>query len=101
MVVDVLDGVGSTMDQDPNTHVCGYYYLPNAHSGDVATTMKDLQSVRVQVYKLNQAVTVPGVHRFGNFNQNATGLPAPPPCTSTVDAAGLPGAAVRDRRRRR
>ena len=29
------------------------------------------------------AVTVPGVHRFGNFNQNAPGLPAPPTCTST------------------
>ena len=83
VVVAVLDGVGSTMDQDPNIPACGFYYLPNAHSGDVATTLKDLQSVRVQVYKLNQAVTVPGVHRFGNFNQNAPGLPAPPPCTST------------------
>ena len=57
-------------------NVCGYYYLPNAHSGDVAATLKDLQFVRVQVYKLNQAVTVAGVHRFGNFNQNAPGLPA-------------------------
>jgi hypothetical protein len=84
VVVDTLDNVGSSMDQDPNVSVCGYYYLPNAHSGDVATTMKDLQSVGVQVYKLNQAVTVPGVHRFGNFNQNATGLPAPPTCTSYV-----------------
>ena len=83
VVIDVLDGVGSTMDQDPNTPVCGYFFLPNAHSGDVATTLKDLQSVRVQVYKLNSAVTVPGVHRFGNFNQNAPGLPAPPTCTST------------------
>src|SRR5262249_59949428 len=42
-----------------------------------------LQSVGVEVYKLNSAVTVPGVHRFGNFNQNAPGLPAPPNCTST------------------
>ncbi len=83
VAIDVLDGVGSTMDQDPNTPVCGFYYLPNAHSGDVATTLKDLQSVNVQVYKLDQAVTVAGVHRFGNFNQNAPGLPAPPACTST------------------
>ena len=83
VAIDVLDNVGSTMDQDPNTPVCGYFFLPNAHSGDVATTLKDLQSVRVQVYKLNSAVTVPGVHRFGNFNQNAPGLPAPPTCTST------------------
>ena len=28
-------------------------------------------------------MTLPGVHRFGNFNQNAPGLPAPPTCTST------------------
>jgi hypothetical protein len=83
VAIDVLDGVGSTMDQDPNTPVCGFFFLPNAHSGDVATTLKDLQSVRVQVYKLNSSVTVAGVHRFGNFNQNAPGLPAPPTCTST------------------
>jgi hypothetical protein len=36
------------MDQDPNVNACGYFYLPNAHSGDVATTMKDLQSVGVR-----------------------------------------------------
>ncbi len=83
VVVDTLDNVGSTMDQDPNVNVCGYFYLPNAHSGDVAATLKELQFVRVQVYRLNQAVTLAGVHRFGNFNVNAPGLPAPPPCTST------------------
>jgi hypothetical protein len=83
VAIDVLDGVGSTMDQDPNTPVCGFYYLPNAHSGDVAATLKDLQSVRVKVYRLDAPVTVAGVHRFGNFNQNAPGLPAPPTCTST------------------
>ncbi len=76
-VIDVLDGVGSTMDQDPNTKVCGYFYLPNGHSGDVAATMKELQLVNVHVYKLNQPVTLPGVHRFGNFNSNAPGLPPP------------------------
>ena len=46
VAIDVLDDVGSTMDQDPNTPVCGYFFLPDAHSGDVATTLKDLQSVR-------------------------------------------------------
>jgi hypothetical protein len=106
VVVDVLDGVGSSMDQDPNVNVCGYYYLPNAHSGDVATTMKDLQSVGVRVYKLNQAVTVQGVHRFGNFNQNAPGLPAPPTCTSMImppdcPARRSPRRLRRSRRRRR
>ena len=92
VVVDVLDGVGSTMDQDPNTPVCGFFYLPNAHSGDVATTLKDLQSVRVRVYKLDSAVTVAGVHRFGNFNQDAPGLPAPPTCTSTEQPPVCPPA---------
>ena len=83
--------------QNPNTPVCGYFFLPNAHSGDVATTLKDLQPVGVQVYKLNSAVTLPGVHRFGNFNQNAPGLPAPPACTSTE----MPPVARRRRSRRR
>jgi len=78
-VVDLLDigPSGQFMDQDPNVDVCGYFYLPNGHSGDVAATLKELQLVNVHVYKLNQPVTIAGVHRFGNFNANAPGLPAP------------------------
>ena len=58
--------------------MCGYYFLPNQHSGDVASTIQELQLVDVNVYKFSAAVTVPGVHRFGNFNINAVqGGPSP------------------------
>ena len=53
----------STIDQNPNTNVCGYYYLPDGHAGDVAQTIKDLQFVGVSVDRLNSPVTVPGVAR--------------------------------------
>ena len=76
--IDQFEVGQSTIDQNPNVKVCGYYYLPNAHSGDVASTLKELQSVGVRAYTLGSAVSVPGVHRFGNFNINAVaGGPSP------------------------
>ena len=44
--VDLLEIGQSEIDQNPNVNVCGYYYLPNAHSGDVATTIKELSRRR-------------------------------------------------------
>ncbi len=70
-VVDQYEIGQSTIDQEPNVTVCGYYYLPGDHSGDVAQTIKDLQYVGVQVYRLDRAVTVTGAHAFGDFNVNA------------------------------
>ena len=48
------------IDQNPNVDVCGYYYLPGAHSGDVAQTIKDLEAVGVNVYRLDSAVNGQG-----------------------------------------
>ena len=68
----VRDRPERTVQQNPNMDVCGYYFLPNAHSGDVATTIKDLQLVGVNVYRLDaRRPSIAGVHRFGNFNINA------------------------------
>jgi hypothetical protein len=69
--VDLYEIGQSTIDQEPNTTVCGYYYLPGDHSGDVAQTIKDLQYVGVKVYQLDAAVTVTGAHSFGDFDVNA------------------------------
>jgi hypothetical protein len=70
-LVDQYEIGQSSIDQEPNVNVCGYYYLPGKHSGDVAQTIKDLQFVGVKVYRLDQPVTVPGVHQFGDFDINA------------------------------
>ena len=84
--VDQYEIGQSKISQEPNTTVCGYYFLPGKHSGDVAATIKDLQYVGVEVYRLNRPVTVPGAHTFGDLNVNAVqGLgspvrPRPPPC---------------------
>ena len=89
--VDLLDiGPSGRSDQDPSVDVCGYFYLPNGHSGDVAATLKELQLVNVHVYKFNQPVTIAGVHRFGNFNSNAPGLSAPAG-TAGPDRVAVPG----------
>jgi hypothetical protein len=58
------------ISQNPNVDVCGYYYLPGAHSGDVAQTIKDLEAVGVDVYRLDKAVTVKAAHPFGDFDIN-------------------------------
>ena len=49
--------------QQPSGSVCGYFYKPGPHSGDVAKLIADLQSTGVNVYRLDQAVTVGGVAR--------------------------------------
>jgi hypothetical protein len=76
--VDLLDIGQATGDQNPNVNVCGYYFLPNAHSGDVAGTIKDLQRAGVNVYRLTAPLTIAGAHRFGDFDINAVqGGPSP------------------------
>ena len=57
--------------------VCGYFYKPGLHSGDVAKLMRDLQSTGVNVYRLDQDVTVSdGVHHFGPGGSVTDTLPA-------------------------
>ncbi|MBO0808330.1 MAG: hypothetical protein J2P32_08530, partial [Actinobacteria bacterium] len=68
--VDQFEFGQSAIDQEPSTPVCGYYYLPGQHSGDVAQTIKDLQYAGVKVYRLSQATTVAGAHKFGDFAVN-------------------------------
>jgi hypothetical protein len=85
--VDLLDIGQATGDQNPNTNVCGYYFLPNAHSGDVAQTIKDLQRAGVNVYRLTAPLTIAGAHRFANFDINAVqGGPSP----ALTEATTLP-----------
>jgi hypothetical protein len=69
--VDQYEIGQSAIDQEPSTPVCGYYYLPGQHSGDVAQTIKDLQYAGVRVYRLDRAVTVTGAHQFGDLDINA------------------------------
>jgi hypothetical protein len=83
-VVDQYEIGQSSIDQNPNVNVCGYYYLPGKHSGDVAQTLKDLQYAGVNVYRLDAPVTVPGVHRFGAFDINAVEGQVSPDVTQTM-----------------
>ena len=82
--IDLLDIGQATGDQNPNTNVCGYYFLPNAHSGDVAQTIKDLQRAGVNVYRLNSPLAMPGVHRFGNDNIDLAQGAGSPALTETA-----------------
>jgi hypothetical protein len=82
--VDQYEIGQSAIDQNPNVSVCGYYYLPGRHSGDVAQTIKDLQEAGVSVYKLDRPVTVPAVHQFGQFDINAVQGHGSPDLTQTM-----------------
>ncbi|WP_445152508.1 M14 family zinc carboxypeptidase [Baekduia sp. Peel2402] len=56
--------------------VCGYFYKPGAHSGDVASLLTNLMAVGVKVYKFTQDTTIPGgVREFGKQATTQT-LPA-------------------------
>jgi hypothetical protein len=83
-IVDQFEIGQPNIDQQPNVSVCGYYYVPGAHAGDVAQTIKDLQYVGVKAYKLTKPVTVPGAHQFGNFDINAAQGAGSPDLTATT-----------------
>jgi hypothetical protein len=51
--------------QVPNAGVCGYFYKPSEHTGDVAALLKNLTEVGVHVSRLASAVSVGGVQEFG------------------------------------
>jgi hypothetical protein len=88
-IIDQFEIGQSEIDQNPNVDVCGYYYLPGKHSGDVAQTVRDLQFVGVRVYRLDHPVTVPGAHRFGDFDINAAqGGPSPARTATTTLPTG-------------
>src|SRR5205823_1513787 len=84
VAIDLLDIGQATGDQNPNVDICGYYFLPNAHSGDVATTIKELQRAGANVYRLTAPLTIAGAHRYGHFNVNAVQGGASPALTETT-----------------
>ena len=71
--------------QQPTGKVCGYFYKPGLHSGDVSALMKNLQEVGVRVYRLDTAVNAAGVHKFGQLS--ASGAVAS--STATLPAGTL------------
>src|SRR3954454_6355345 len=64
------------ISQQPSGSVCGYFYKPGLHAGDVAKLVADLQSTGVNVYELDRAVTVDGAHEFGPGATKSETLPA-------------------------
>jgi hypothetical protein len=83
-VIDQYEIGQSAIDQEPNTDICGYYYLPGQHTGDVAETIKELQYVGVNVYRLDKSVTASGAHRFGDLDVNAVQGQGTPVRTSSL-----------------
>jgi hypothetical protein len=56
--------------------VCGYYFLPGRHTGDTARLMRELISLGVHVYKLDDGVGAAVVHVFGSNPTSTRALPA-------------------------
>jgi hypothetical protein len=55
--------------------VCGYFFRPGQHSGDVAKLLEEMEEVGVKVYRLNSDATLNGVHEYGKTSASST-LPA-------------------------
>jgi hypothetical protein len=56
--------VGTAIGQPQGT-VCGYFFRPDIHEGDVARLMRALREVGVRVYSLDQDTATGGVHEYG------------------------------------
>ena len=64
------------LQQVPNAGVCGYFYKPGEHTGDVAALLKNLTEVGVHVYRFPTPVTVGGVRTFEGKDTTTQTLPA-------------------------
>ena len=71
-----------TIKQQPDYDVCGYFFKPDQHTGDLAAMIELLQKTGVRVYRLDTPVAVNGYHEYGNgdaagdpVSQNAVTLP--------------------------
>jgi hypothetical protein len=62
----------TTIAQQPNTDVCGYYLRADTHEGDTVKLLTDLQKLGVHVYRLDDAVNVAGLHEFGKTDTSGT-----------------------------
>lgn len=72
-----------TIKQQPDYDVCGYFFKPDQHTGDLAALLENLQRVGVRIYRLDTPVAVNGYHEFGNgdaegdpVSQDGVALPA-------------------------
>ncbi len=61
-----------TINQQPDIDVCGYFFRPDAHTGDLARLLRALQEVGVKVYSLDSAVGVAGLHEYGKADTTGT-----------------------------
>ena len=63
--------------QQPSGDVCGYFFKPDMHMGDVARLFGELRTEGVEIFQLDEPVTVDdGVHVFGPGGSVTDTLPA-------------------------
>jgi hypothetical protein len=75
LVSPLHDTIQTIVPEGGQNAVCGYFYKPGSHTGDMAALLKNLTEVGVHVYKFSAAVTLPGVRQFGKAAASET-LPA-------------------------
>jgi hypothetical protein len=72
----LVSPLNTSIIDEPDTDVFGYYYLPNNHTGDTAKLVRELTDTGVHVFRLDQPVNVPAAHTFGPPGSSAKTLPA-------------------------
>jgi hypothetical protein len=75
LVSPLHDTINQLVPQGGDDAVCGYFYKPGQHTGDVAALLKNLTEVGVHVEKFTSDVTIDGVREFGKHGTTET-LPA-------------------------
>jgi hypothetical protein len=75
LVSPLHDTISTLVPEGGDDAVCGYFYKPGQHTGDVASLLKNLNEVGVHVYKFTAPVTMGGVREFGKTGTTET-LPA-------------------------
>ena len=74
-----------TIKQQPDTTVCGYFFKPDEHTGDLAAMIDLLQKTGVRVFRLDTPVAVNGMHEYGMADANGKAVSV----TGTLPAGTL------------
>ena len=72
---ELVSPLTTPLKQQPSYEVCGYFFRPDRHEGDMASLVRHMQNQGVHVYRFEHDVNTNGVREFGTGTSNTEVLP--------------------------
>jgi hypothetical protein len=72
---ELVSPLTEPLKQQPAYEVCGYFFRPDRHEGDMAALVRHMQAQGVHVYRFQHDVNTNGVREYGTGVSNTEVLP--------------------------